>query len=107
MKVKGKVYFIGDTKSVSASFKTREIVLITEDIYPQTIPFQLTQDKCDLADQIKINETVEVSINLRGREWRSPTGEVKFYCTLEIWTINSIGMAPQAEITDVVDDLPF
>ena len=87
MKVSGKVHFIGQTKVVSDKFRSRELVLKTEDKFPQFIPFQLTQDKVDLADNLKLGDDVEASINIRGREWKSPQGEIKYFATLEIWSV--------------------
>lgn len=95
MKVKGKVHAIGQTREVSAKFKTREIVLMTEDKFPQLVPFQLSQDKCDLGDNIKVGDIVEVSFNLRGREWKSPQGEIKYFLTLDIWTMVLSTETPQ------------
>jgi hypothetical protein len=112
MKVKGKVYFIGETKKVSDSFRTRELVVITEDQYPQTIPLKLTQENCDIADALKLNQHLEASINIRGREWVSPEKERRFYCSLEAWRIevldeSSTEKAVVVEKLDVDDDLPF
>eukprot|EP01041_Mallomonas_annulata_P030605 gene30605-52780_t len=53
--------------------------------------FQLTQDKCSLADGVNTNDQIEVSFNLRGREWTSPQGEVKYFNTLEAWRIDKMG----------------
>jgi hypothetical protein len=36
---------------------------------------------------------VEVSFNLRGREWTSPQGEVKFFNTIEAWRIEKQGQS--------------
>ncbi len=110
MKVKGKVHFIGQTKVVSDKFKSRDLVLMTEDKYPQPLIFQLSQDKTDLADNIKIGDVVEVSINMRGREWKSPTGEIKYFNTLDIWTMNLVSGATliaKEDGNENFDDLPF
>jgi hypothetical protein len=55
------------------------------------ISFQATQDKCALLDNFQANEQVEVSFNLRGREWTSPQGEVKYFNTIEAWRIERVG----------------
>ena len=110
MKVKGKVHFIGQTKVVSDKFKSRDLVLMTEDKYPQPLIFQLSQDRTDLADNIKIGDVVEVSINMRGREWKSPTGEIKYFNTLDIWTMNLVSGATliaKEDGNENFDDLPF
>jgi hypothetical protein len=55
--------------------------------------FQATQDKCSLLDNVQQSSQVEVSFNLRGREWTSPAGEVKYFNTLEAWRIEKVGQA--------------
>ena len=119
-KLEGNVKLVNQTVQVSEKFAKREFVL-TEDssMYPQDIMFQLTQDKCNLLDGINVNDRVSVSFNLRGREWTSPTGEVKYFNTLEAWRIDKIGVSippatqpspspSQPSIMDeVADDLPF
>jgi hypothetical protein len=51
--------------------KKRELVVTTEEQYPQHIMIEFTQDKCDLLNNYSVGETVKVGINLRGREWES------------------------------------
>ena len=63
-------------------------------MYPQDIMFQLTQDKCSLIDGFNTQDQIEVSFNLRGREWTSPQGEVRYFNTLEAWRIEKVGGAP-------------
>jgi hypothetical protein len=60
-------------------------------MYPQDILFQLTQDKCNLVDGLSVNDNVEVSFNLRGREWVSPQGEVRYFNTLDAWRVEKMG----------------
>lgn len=88
-KLSGTVKLIGDITIVSEKFKKREIV-ITDDqnsLYPQHIAFQVSNHKCDLFENISPGDQVEVSFNIRGREWANPTtGEVKHFNTIEIWS---------------------
>jgi hypothetical protein len=112
MKVSGKVHFIGQTKVISDKYQSRDLVIKTDDKYPQTIPFQLSQDKVNLADNLRIGDSVEVSINIRGREWKSPTGEVKYFATLDVWSIQYDNANTEAPVTsspfaDEDDDSPF
>jgi hypothetical protein len=88
MKVTGKIHFVGEIRTVSDKFKSKDIVLLTDETYPQYITIQLTQGKTELISQNNIGEQVEVSINLRGRKWESPTGEIKYFNTIEGWQIN-------------------
>jgi len=91
-KLSGIVKVVNPTVQVSEKFAKREFVVTdASSMYPQDIMFQSTQDKCALLDNIHVNDQVEVSFNLRGREWTSPQGEVKYFNTLEAWRIEKVG----------------
>jgi hypothetical protein len=92
-KLKGKIRVIMPTVQVSEKFAKRELVITTDDQYPQDIMFQFTQDKCNLLDGFDVNQNVEVSFNLRGREWTSPAGEIKYFNTLDAWRVDNLGSA--------------
>ena len=123
-KLTGSIKVIKDTVQISEKFAKREFVVSdTSNMYPQDILFQLVQDKCSILDQYSENDQVEVSFNLRGREWTSPQGEVKYFNTLDAWRIEKVGHGiPQSgpsemnldskttgttEIDESDDDLPF
>jgi len=99
MEVTGILKVKMDVKQVSDKFKSREFVLTTEagGKYPQSVIFQLVQDKCGVIDAFKIGDEIKVHINLRGREWTNPQGEVKYFNSLEAWKIEKLGAgnAPQ------------
>jgi hypothetical protein len=96
-KLSGTVKVVNNTVQVSEKFSKREFVVTdTSSMYPQDIIFQATQDKCSMLDMVQQGDQVEVSFNLRGREWTSPQGEVKYFNTLEAWRIEKVGAtAPQ------------
>ena len=114
-KFKGEVVFITPTTSVSDKFKKREITLKSQDEYPQYVTFQLTQDKCDLANNLKTGEVVEVSYNLRGRKWEAQDGTIKYFNSIEAWTMSLSSRTEQSSIDKLTktmdlessDDLPF
>ncbi len=82
----------GEETQVSEKFKKREFVVTdANDMYPQHIAFQLTQDKCSLLDMMNVGDQVKVTFNIRGREWTSPQGEVKYFNTLEAWRLEKVG----------------
>jgi molybdopterin converting factor small subunit len=102
---KGEVVFVTPTQSVSDKFKKRDITLKSEDEYPQYVTFQLTQDKCDLANNLKAGDVVELKYNLRGRKWEAQDGTIKYFNTIEAWTMTlSNKILTKNESTD---DLPF
>lgn len=94
MEVTGKIKVINAEQQVSASFRKRELVVATEEQYPQFISINFVQDKCDLLSAYKVGEAVKVSINLRGREWVSPQGETKYFNDIQGWRIERL----QAEV---------
>lgn len=87
MEVLGKVRVVGVEQQVSPTFRKREIVVTTEEQYPQHISINFIQDKCDLLNSYKVGEAVKVSINLRGREWTNPQGETKYFNDIQGWKI--------------------
>ena len=118
-KLSGKIKVIKPTEVTGKSFSKRDFVIETTDQYPQLVTFQITQDKCALLDNMKVGSQVEVSFNLKGREWTSPAGEVKYFNTVEAWRIDKAGAPKQAiaegstpppsnkPINEEADDLPF
>ena len=116
-KLTGTLKVVKDTEQVTEKFSKREFVIQdASSMYPQDISFQAAQDKCSMLDGLIEGEQVEVSFNLRGREWISPQGEVKYFNTLDAWRIEKVGSAPQqtppskdnpTPQTEEEDDLPF
>ena len=106
MEVTGRVKLINPTQQVSASFKKREIVITTEEQYPQHIIMDFVQDKTDLLDQYKVGEQVKVSINLRGREWVSPQGETKYFNTIQGWKIERLTSETTANVPQQMPPMP-
>lgn len=96
MEVIGRIKVLGAEQQISASFKKRELVVTTEEQYPQMIMIEFTQDKGDLLNNYRVGDEVKVSINLRGREWVSPQGETKYFNSIHGWRIEKIqNEAPQ------------
>ena len=90
MEVTGKIKVVGAEQQVTASFKKRELVVATEEQYPQFISINFVQDKCDLLNNYKAGDAVKVSINLRGREWVSPQGETKYFNDIQGWRVEKL-----------------
>lgn len=90
--IQGKLYKVFPSENKSGSFQAREFVIEVESgQYPQLIKFQLTQDRCDLIDSYSEGEEIQVSFDLRGREW-----DGKFFTNLNAWRLNR----PSTEKTD-------
>ena len=88
MEVLGKIKVLGDIKTYGDNgFRKREVVLTTQEQYPQHLLIEFIQDRCELLDSFNVGENVKISINLRGREWENPEGEVKYFNSIHGWRI--------------------
>lgn len=97
MEILGKVKVINPEQQISPTFKKRELVVTTDEQYPQSIMIEFIQDKVDLLNAISVGEDVKVSINLGGREWVNPQGETKYFNSIKGWRIEKVqANAPQA-----------
>lgn len=118
----GKLIVKNDTEQVTERFKKREFVLSDEGgQYTEEILLQLTQDRCDMLDAYEVGDVLKVNFNLRGRRWKSPSGETKFFNSLDAWRIekdeaaakplsNDLPPMPTSAdpgLEDDGDDLPF
>jgi len=91
MEVTGKIKMIDSTKEVgSGGFKKRDVVVTTDEQYPQQILVQFVQDKCELLNNYQAGDNVKIDINLRGREWINPQGETVYFNTIQGWRIGKL-----------------
>ena len=127
LKATGKLHVVYETKQISDRFSKREFVVELADNprYPQLVMFQLTGERCSQLDGFGVGDEVEIDFSLRGREWRSPKGETKYFNSLDVWTIERVGGGghgggagpgagsddepplPDGPPPDLVDDIPF
>ena len=123
MEVAGKIKKIDETKEFGSNgFRKRELVVTTDEQYPQMIMIEFIQDKCDLLNSFNVGDDVKVSINLRGREWVNPQGEAKYFNSVQGWRIEKSQGAQAANVPPAnegsfesttttsdseADDLPF
>ena len=128
MELQGTVKKISEIQTFASGFQKRELVLLTEEQYPQPINIEFLSDKIDLLDSVSEGENVKVGINIRGREWTSPQGEVKYFNSITGWKIDKVkrendnhtakpyNETPKTEsskspenplVEDEDDDLPF
>ncbi len=96
MEVTGRIKELYPEKQVTASFRKKECVITTQEQYPQHILIEFVQDKCDLLNNFQEGQDVKISINLRGREWTAPDGQVKYFNSIHGWRIEPMqSEAPQ------------
>ena len=124
MEVLGKIKIIGDIKTFGDNgFRKREVVITTQEQYPQHLLIEFIQDRCELLDSFNVGENVKISINLRGRDWENPEGEIKYFNSIHGWRIEKEEFVEKDMIpppddapgfeeksdkdNEVEDDLPF
>lgn len=108
MELIGTLKSIGETQTFASGFQKKEIVLQTEEQYPQPIAIELLQEKTNLLDGCAVGDKVKIGINLRGREWVSPQGETKYFNSIVGWRAEKLEAAtsqPESDSDD--DDLSF
>jgi len=99
MELQGTIKKITDVQTFASGFQKREMVLLTEEQYPQPINIEFVQDKVDLLNSCTEGEKVKVSINIRGREWTSPQNEVKYFNSIVGWRLEKIADSTSFEPT--------
>jgi len=90
MELQGTVKKIFETQTFASGFQKRELVLLTQEQYPQPISIEFLQDKISLLDSVSEGENVKIGINIRGREWTSPQGETKYFNSITGWRIEKV-----------------
>jgi single-strand DNA-binding protein len=93
MEAAGKLHVIFEAKQVTERFRKREFVIELADNprYPQHVLFQLTGDRCEQLDAFREGDEVQVEFSLRGREWNAPSGETKYFNSLDCWEVRASG----------------
>jgi single-strand DNA-binding protein len=84
----GKIKQIGETQTFNKGFTKRELVIITEDKFPQDIAIDATQEKIELLSAFQVGERVKVSFDIRGREYNG-----RHFVNLTLWKIQKAAKA--------------
>ena len=81
----GKMKWIGTTQSFPSGFTKREFVVTTaHDKYPQDIKFDMVKDKCQVLDSFELGQDVQVTFDIRGREYNG-----KYFVDLSCWKLQT------------------
>ena len=123
MNISGKIKLIGETKEYGSNgFRKRELVVTTQEQYPQNILVEFIQDKCEILNSYQVGEIVKIDINIRGREWTNKDNQLKYFNSIQGWRIEKIEEGYDAQLPPIPtkeelssdqesnkepDDLPF
>lgn len=97
MEIIGKVKLVKDVQNINDSFKKRELIITTDEKYPQSLLFEFVQDNVALLDSYSQDEEVKVYFDVRGREWVNPQGETKYFNSLRGWKLEKLSGNTQPE----------
>ena len=89
-KIKGKLILKAEPRQVSEKFRVMDFVIETPDEkYPQKVQFQILNDRISEMDKYLLGEELEVSFDVRGREYAVPGKETKYYNSLNAYKVES------------------
>ena len=76
------------TRTVGANndFKIRDLIVTTDEQYPQTLNIQFVQGKCEELDKFASGQKVKIDSNLRGKE-TVKDGKTSVFNTIQGWRI--------------------
>ena len=98
MELQGTVKKVFETQTFASGFQKREMILLTQEQYPQPISIEFLSDKINLLDNLHEGENIKVGINIRGREWTNPQGEVKYFNSITGWRVEKATDSPSEAV---------
>ena len=98
MELQGTVKKVFETQTFASGFQKREMILLTQEQYPQPISIEFLSDKINLLDNLHEGENIKVGINIRGREWTNPQGEVKYFNSITGWRVEKATDSPSEPV---------
>ncbi len=115
MELQGTIKKLFETQTFPSGFQKREMVLLTQEQYPQPISIEFLSEKISLLDNVSEGDDVKIGINIRGREWTNPQGEVKYFNSITAWRLEKVAGGNQfnepteapASSTPAPTDNPF
>ena len=102
-KVQGTISKIGDAKQITEKFSKLEMVVVTDETYPQTLCVEWPNDSMTIPQGFKEGDIVEVDINIRGREWTSPQGDVRYFTSLNGWKMSLVSGVTAPKVQGNID----
>ena len=81
--ITGRIKLIGETQTFPSGFTKREIVVTTDEKFPQDVKFDFVKDGCEKLESYRKGDEVTISYNVRGNEYNG-----KYYVSLQGWRID-------------------
>jgi len=111
MKIAGKIKSIGNVVT-KGKYQYKPLVIETLSKYPQTLCVQFKERNWGLLDAYNNGDSVDVGINISGREWTNPnTNDVVYLMSLVGWKLSryveEVTAQDHSPQREEEDDLPF
>ena len=85
IEIKGHIKEIGKTQEFGKNgFQKRQVVITTDDKYPQDLAIDFVQDKTGILDKYGEGQLVTIGTNIRGNEYNG-----RYFVNLIGWKINA------------------
>jgi len=85
--LEGTLKQLFDVQTFASGFSKREFVVeVPDGKFPQMIKFECVKDKTAMLDTVSIGDTVKVSFDIRGSEYKE-----RFYVNLNAWKLAKTG----------------
>lgn len=90
----GRIQDILERQDITEKFSKREIIVETNDKYPQIFSLQFVNDNIDklevaIEKGMAIGEYIEASCNVQGRKWENKsTGKVSYFSSFDVWKLD-------------------
>ena len=110
MEITGTLKVLGNTETGTSKagkeWSKKQIVVTTNETYPQDIAIDFMGDKITQLNQYEVGNPIVVSINIRGNEYNG-----KYYNSINGWkvaqSIAQVGNEDQNPAREETADLPF
>jgi len=109
----GSIAEIGDVQTYGASgFRRKDVILKTDDKYPQEITVEFHQEKIDVLNGLNVGQKAKIFINILGKKYTDKNGALRRFNTIKGWKIEA-GNAEGSSVSsadhspDREEDLPF
>lgn len=88
MKLSGVISEIFPIEIKKEDFRKRHFVLTdTSGGSVEELQFELIHDNTELIDKFAVGDEITVFFNIKGRRWKDPEGNYKYFITLRVWKI--------------------
>ena len=87
MTITGNIKRMNPAEQITESLKKQSVHVETVEQYPQTLEIEFINDAIQKLEAFRPGDKVNISINVRGREWINSQGEAKVFNTLNGWKI--------------------